>query len=95
MRIAGRGKDRLFAAAVLLVSVLLAGGVFAATALYVLAIQWVGFLAASAAFMLACPALLGHRRWAGPLAWGVAFPVALYLLFHSLLGVQLPAGWLR
>lgn len=68
--------------------------VFASTGLYILAIQWVGFLAGSVAFMLACAAFLGNRRWLAMAAWGLLFPVALYLLFHSLLGVQLPSGWL-
>ncbi len=68
--------------------------VFLATGLYVLAIQWLGFLSASVAVMLACPLVLGNRRWPGVLLWGLLFPSALYLLFHSVLGVQLPTGWL-
>ncbi len=68
--------------------------VFLITAAYILAIQWLGFLSGSVAFMLACPLVLGNRRWPGVLLWGLLFPVALYLLFHSVLGVQLPAGWL-
>ncbi len=68
--------------------------VFLATGLYVLAIQWLGFLSASVAFMLACPLALGNRRWAGVAFWGLCFPFALYLLFHTLLQVHLPEGWL-
>jgi hypothetical protein len=68
--------------------------VFLVTGLYILAIQWLGFLSASVAFMLACPVALGNRRWAGALLWGLFFPAGLYLLFHSLLRVHLPAGWL-
>ncbi len=68
--------------------------VFVATGVYILAIQWLGFLSASVAFMLACPIALGNRRWPGVLLWGLFFPVALYLLFYSLLRVHLPAGWL-
>jgi hypothetical protein len=68
--------------------------VFASTGLYVLAIQWLGFLAGTVCFMVTCALALGNRRWALVLVWGVAFPAALYLLFHSVLGLQLPAGWL-
>ena len=68
--------------------------VFASTALCVLAIQGLGFLAGSVAFMLACAFFLGNRRWVTVLAWGFAFPAALYLLFHSVLGLALPTGWL-
>jgi putative tricarboxylic transport membrane protein len=69
--------------------------VFAASAVYLLAMQWLGFLVSSLCFMLACAWWLGHRRWATGIVWAALFPVALYLLFHSLLGLALPAGWLR
>lgn len=68
--------------------------VFASTALYVLAIQWLGFLAGSVGFMVTCALALGSRRWVLVFVWGLAFPAVLYLLFHSVLGLQLPAGWL-
>jgi putative tricarboxylic transport membrane protein len=67
--------------------------VFGSTALYVLAIQWLGFLTGSVCFMVTCAFSLGNRRWALVLGWGLALPAFLYLLFHSVLGLQLPAGW--
>ncbi len=98
---AARGGGRLAPAAPPLAATRPAGAaasptlfVFLVTGLYILAIQWLGFLSASVAFMLACPIALGNRRWLGVVLWGLFFPVALYLLFHSLLRVHLPAGWL-
>jgi hypothetical protein len=69
--------------------------VFGASAIYLVTMQWLGFLASSILFMAACAGWLGHRRWPTGLVWGVAFPLGLYALFHGVLGLALPMGWLR
>ena len=68
--------------------------VFGTTAIYILAIEWLGFLTGSIVFMVGCPLCLGSRHWVTLLTWGVTFPLALYLMFHTLLRLPLPAGWL-
>jgi putative tricarboxylic transport membrane protein len=61
------------------------------SALYVLALPWVGFMIATAALLMACFSLLGERRlWLNFLI-AAGCTLATYLLFATLLGVQLKA----
>ncbi len=61
------------------------------SALYVVALPWIGFMIATAALLMACFSLLGERRiWLNFLV-AAGCTVATYLLFATLLGIQLTA----
>lgn len=67
--------------------------VFGSLTLYVLAMTWLGFMLSTIGFMVGTMLHLGSRSWVAVLAWGVGFPILAYLLFHTLLGLQLPRGF--
>ncbi len=68
--------------------------VFGSTALYVAAIPVLGFLAGTALFLFGSILFLHRRRPVLAVVYGLCFSAALYFLFHSVLKVSLPRGWL-
>lgn len=61
------------------------------SALYVFALPLLGFMITTVALLMACFYLLGERRYGLSVLIAAGFTVATYLLFATLLGIQLNA----
>lgn len=61
----------------------------------VLLVRWAGFVPCSAVLFLAVAVAFGRRRPLVDLAIGLALALAVYLVFTRLMGLTLPAGWLK
>lgn len=68
--------------------------VFTATVLYVMAIPFLGFLVSTALFLFGSILFLNRRRPVLAILYGIGYAASLYALFHAVLKVTLPAGWL-
>jgi hypothetical protein len=68
--------------------------VFGATVLYVVLIPFLGFLVSTALFLFGSILFLNRRRPVLAILCGIGYAAALYALFHTVLKVTLPAGWL-
>jgi len=62
---------------------------------YVFIVQRLGFIATTFSYMLFFVWLLGERRWPYLILFAIIVPVAVYVIFDTLLNVPLPQGWLR
>ena len=74
------------------------GGVLAGMALvigYVLLMNRVGYLIVTPLFLFLFPTLMGYRRWISLLLFCIGGTLFSYLIFHSVLGVPLPMGFLE
>jgi putative tricarboxylic transport membrane protein len=68
------------------------GGIAALLAVYLAAFVPLGFPIASALFLVAGARVLGSRAWLRDLVAGVLVSLAAYVVFTSLLGLELPGG---
>jgi putative tricarboxylic transport membrane protein len=55
---------------------------------FVLAFQWLGIVPAMVLLCVGLPVLWGERRWHLVLPFGLAFPLAVYVLFAEVLDVH-------
>lgn len=65
-----------------------------ATAVYMFALEWLGFVASSYLFLVASMFLLGSRRIFLNLGVSALALAAIYVIFHTVFEVVLPAGTL-
>ena len=62
---------------------------------YVFAVERVGFITVTFFFLLLFGLVLGERRWARLIIFAVAVPIAVYIIFDTILHVPLPRGYFR
>ncbi|MCX5825101.1 MAG: tripartite tricarboxylate transporter TctB family protein [Deltaproteobacteria bacterium] len=68
--------------------------VFGSTVLYVVMIPVLGFLVSTALFIFGSILFRDRRKLIVAAIYGICFSAALYFVFHAVLGVTLPRGWL-
>ena len=68
--------------------------VFGSTALYIVMIPVLGFLAITALFLFGSILFLNRRRPVLAAIYGICYAATIYFLFHTVLKVTLPSGWL-
>ena len=61
----------------------------------ILLVGWAGFVPTAALLFAAVATAFGRRRPLIDLAIGLALALSVYLVFTRLLGLSLPAGWLK
>ena len=81
-RLTGSNRRRVIFA------VLLTGG-------YAALVSYVGFLVTTFFYLALFGLATGERRWIWLIAFAVTVPVAIYLIFATILNVPLPPGFLR
>jgi putative tricarboxylic transport membrane protein len=59
---------------------------------FVFAFQWLGIVPAMVLLCVGLPVLWGERRWHLVLPFGLAFPLAVYVLFAEVLDVHFEAS---
>lgn len=68
--------------------------VFGSTVLYVVVIPFLGFLVSTALFLFGSILFLNRRRPVLAAIYGICYAATIYFLFHTVLKVTLPSGWL-
>jgi hypothetical protein len=68
--------------------------VFGSTVLYIVMVPVLGYLVSTAVFLFGSILFLYRRRPVLAAIYGICYAVAIYFLFHTVLGVTLPRGWL-
>jgi hypothetical protein len=81
-RLTGYNRRRVILAA------LLTGG-------YAALVSYVGFLVTTFLYLALFGLVAGERRWVRLIAFAVTVPIAIYLIFATILNVPLPPGILR
>jgi hypothetical protein len=81
-RLTGPNRRRVLSA------VLLTGG-------YAALVSYVGFLVTTFFYLVLFGLAAGERRWVRLIAFAMAVPVAIYLIFATILNVPLPPGIFR
>jgi hypothetical protein len=71
--------------------------VFAAllTGAYAALVSYTGFLISTFLYLLLFGVIMGERRLFRLLLFSVLVPIAIYLIFATILNVPLPEGWFR
>jgi len=62
---------------------------------YAALVAYVGFLVTTFSYLLLFVRVAGEKRWVRLVAFAAAVPLAIYLIFATLLNVPLPPGVLR
>jgi Tripartite tricarboxylate transporter TctB family len=70
------------------------GGALALQAGYLVVVFVLGFPIATFLYLLACPRLMGYRRWKILIPYGVLLTSAVFLIFGYALHVRFPTGLL-
>ncbi len=81
-RLTGSNRRRV------IIAVLLTGG-------YAALVSYVGFLVTTFLYLALFGLAAGERRWVRLIAFAVTVPIAIYLIFATILNVPLPAGIFR
>ena len=68
--------------------------VFGSATLYIAVIPVLGFLVSTALFLFGSILFLDRRKLIVAAIYGICFSAAIYFVFHAVLGVTLPRGWL-
>jgi len=68
--------------------------VFGSAVLYIAVIPVLGFLVSTALFIFGSILFRDRRKLVVAAIYGICFPAAIYFVFHAVLGVSLPRGWL-
>ena len=62
---------------------------------YAALVSYVGFLATTSLYLALFGLAAGERRWVRLIAFAVTVPIAIYLIFSTILNVPLPPGIFR
>ena len=67
-------------------------GMMGLTLAFAIVVGPLGYILASIVFIVGCLLIMDFRDWRTLVIFSVVYALSTYLLFHSLLGVRLPAG---
>lgn len=65
------------------------------TLVYILLLKKIGFIIMTTAYIYGVSVFIGNRKWLSLLVYTLLFTAAIYFLFKSLLGINLPPGLLK